>query len=47
MLELSGEEGRDEDLEDTPLNRNDGDETKDGVRGVPGLEEPLRMSALR
>lgn len=47
VLELSGEEGRDEDLENTTLDRNDGDKTKDGVRGVPGLEEPLRMSASR
>lgn len=35
MLELSGQEDGNEDLEDTPLNGNHGDKTEDGVRGVP------------
>lgn len=42
MLEFTGEEDGDEDLEDTSLDSNDGDETEDCVRCVPELKEPLR-----
>ena len=43
MLKLAGQEDRDEDLVDGTLDEDDADETKDGVRDVPELEEPLFM----
>jgi hypothetical protein len=47
VLELSGEEHGNEDLEDTSLHRDDGDDAEDGVRCVPQLEEPLGCMSAR
>ena len=41
VLELAGEEDRDEDLVDRTLDEDDDDEAEHGVRDVPELEEPL------
>lgn len=43
VLKLSGQEDGDEDLEDTPLNRHDRDDTEHSVRGIPKLEEPKEL----
>jgi hypothetical protein len=40
VLELSGQEDSDEDLEDTPLHGNDGNDTEDSVRSGPSFEVP-------
>ena len=42
VLQLTREEDGDEDLLDSALNRNNGDDTEHSVRRVPELEEPLR-----
>ena len=41
MLELTGEEDGDEDLLDGTLDGDDGDDSENGVRRIPKLEEPL------
>lgn len=40
MLELSRQEDGNENLEDTPLNSNDRNDTENGMTRVPELEEP-------
>jgi len=42
MLELSGEEERDQSLVESSLNGDGSENSEDGVRRVPSLEEPLR-----
>ena len=41
MLELAGQKDRDKDLLDGPLDRDDGDDTEDGMGSIPELQEPL------
>ena len=41
VLELTGEEDGDEDLLDGALDGDDGDDSENGVRRIPKLEEPL------
>ena len=42
MLELPRQEDSNEDLEDTSLDADDGNETENRVRSIPELQEPLR-----
>ncbi len=42
VLEFSGQEHGDEDLEDTSLDGDDGDDTQNRMRGIPKLKEPLQ-----
>ena len=46
VLELPGQEDRDKDLLDGPLDCNDGDDTKDGVGGIPKFQEPLTVPSF-
>lgn len=41
MLELSGKEDGDQDFHDGTLDGDDGNNTEDGMRGVPEFQEPL------
>ena len=41
VLELTGQEDGDEDLVNSALDVDDGDETENGMRDVPQLQEPL------
>ena len=43
MLELTRQEHGDEHFVDGSLDVDDGDETKDRVRDIPRLEEPLQQ----
>ena len=43
VLELTGEEYRDEDLLDRTLNGDNGNDAEHGMRRIPELEEPLRF----
>jgi hypothetical protein len=43
VLEFTREEDRDKNLVDRTLDGDHRDESKDGVREVPELEEPLRL----
>ena len=46
VLELAGQEDRNEDFLNGPLDCNDGDDTKDGMRSIPKFQEPLIISTL-
>lgn len=41
VFEFSRQEDRDEDLENSSLYADDGNDTEHGVRDIPELEEPL------
>jgi len=43
VLEFSGQEDGDQDLEHTSLNRDDGDDTENSVRCTPSLEIPQQL----
>ena len=43
VLELTGQEDRYKDLLNGPLDCNDGDDTEDGMGGIPEFQEPLIM----
>lgn len=43
VLELSRQEDSDQDLENTPLHRNHGNDTNDGGSGAPSLEIPEQL----
>jgi hypothetical protein len=44
VFKLARQEDGNEDLEDAPLDGNDGDEAEHGVGRVPAFEEPLLIS---
>ena len=46
VLELAGEEDGDEDLLDGTLDGDDGDDSENGVRRIPKLEEPLQRTLV-
>ena len=46
VLELAGQEDRNKDLLDGPLDCDDGDDTEDGMGGVPKFQEPLTVHRL-
>ncbi len=41
VLELSGQEDSDEDLEDTSLHTDNGNDTDHSMRSIPEFQEPL------
>ena len=46
VLELASQEDGNKDLLDGPLDRNDSNDTEDGVGSIPKFQEPLRISSL-
>ena len=44
VLELAGQEDRNKNLLNGPLDCNDGDDTKDGMGCIPEFQEPLITS---
>lgn len=46
VLELTGQEDRDKDFLNGPLDGDDGDDTKDSMGGIPEFQEPLTMSSF-
>ena len=43
MFELTGQKDRDQNLVDGTLNEDYGNKTKNGMRGVPKFQEPLKV----
>jgi hypothetical protein len=46
VFEFPRQEHRNEDLVESPLDRDDGDQSQDRVRDVPVLKEPLTEMLL-
>ena len=46
VLEFAGQEDRNKDLLNGPLDCNDGDDAKDGMGSIPKFKEPLMTSPL-